>query len=74
MGFEGIDLYVADLEGQKKANVGKWGERKWRTAPHMRVGPVPGGKAGNERKTYLARAGLSGESAMDKLDAIVSGV
>jgi hypothetical protein len=24
MRFERIDLYVADLEGQKKANVGNW--------------------------------------------------
>ena len=56
MSFEGIDLYVAELEGQKKANVGNWGERKWRTAPDMRVGAVPGGKAGNERKACLARA------------------
>jgi len=74
MSFEGIDLYVADLEGQKKANVGNWGERKWRMAPHMRVGAVPGGKAGNERKACLARAGLPGELAMGKVDAIVSGV
>jgi len=29
MSFEGIDLYVADLEGQKKVDVGNWGERKW---------------------------------------------
>ena len=37
MSSEGIDLYVADLEGQKKANVGNWGERKWRIVPGVQT-------------------------------------